>query len=530
METIGLLTLIIFTPLIGVILLAFVPNNKVGTIKLISVIVTLIPLIFAIALYAGFDSSIEGMQYVEDINWINIPLGDYLIFGDMVLELNYSLGVDGLSMPLILLGAIVASMSAIAAVNMIKKRWKEYFILFFLMQVGLYGVFAAQNLFLFFIFFEISLVTMFFLVGIWGQEKRENAAFTFLLYNGLGSIAMLVAFVALIMNAGLILGENGSAVLTSDISTIIYNLNASDSPYYIIQQFTNELPLALNDTFLYGIFFALLFAFGIKIPLFPLHSWILKVHYQAPAPMSMILSGVLLKIGVYGLFRMEYAFFPDIANSMATLFIILGIVNLFYGGILAFVQKSLKMVVVYSSISHMGIILLGLGAMNSFGFEGAVFQMVSHGLLSALLFYIVGVIYNRVKTTDFAELGGMSKVMPYTSGILLATALASLGLPGMSGFISEFMTFLGLFEHHAIWAVIGVFGIIITTLYLLRATLNITFGSTVDNLKNVVEVRSTEVIPMVILLGVVILIGVYPSILSDPLQMTLKSLLTGIGG
>lgn len=530
MESIGLLSLIIFTPLIGVILLAFVPNKKVGTIKLISVIVTLIPLIMAIALYAGFNPNIEGMQYVEDISWINIPLGDYSIFGNTVLELNYSLGVDGLSMPLILLATIVASMSAIAAVNMINRRWKEYFIIFFIMQVGLYGVFAAQNLFLFFIFFEISLVTMFFLVGVWGQEKRENAAFTFLLYNGLGSIVMLVAFVALIMNAGLSVGANGSAILTSDISTIIFNLTASDTPYQIIQQFTGELPLALNDTFLYGIFFALLFAFGIKIPLFPLHSWILKVHYQAPAPMSMILSGVLLKIGVYGLFRMEYSFFPDISNSFADLFIILGIVNLFYGGILAFVQKNLKMVVVYSSISHMGIVLLGLGAMNSFGFEGAVFQMVSHGLLSALLFYMVGVLYGRVHTTDFAELGGMAKVMPYTSGILLAAGLASLGLPGMSGFISEFMTFLGVFENHPVLGAISVVGIIITTLYLLRGILDITFGATADKLKNLTEIRSIEMIPMVVLLGFVILIGIYPAILSDPLQMTLQSLLTGIGG
>ncbi len=527
MESIGLLTLITFSPLLGVLILAFVPSNRIGTIKLIGVLVTLIPLMLALILFAGFDSNIDGIQFKEDIEWIEIPLGDDSGFGDTILEFRYSMGVDGLSMALILLATVVASMSAIAAVNMIKKRWKEYFIIFSIMQVGLYGVFLCLNLFLFFIFFEITLITMFFLVGIWGLDKRENAAFTFLLYNGLASAIMLVAFIALIINAGATYSNN-MTVFTSDISTIAYNLTNSSSPYYVIEQITGES--AFSDTFKYGVFIALLVAFGIKMPLFPFHSWILKVHYQAPPPMSMILSGVLLKIGGYGLFRIEYTFFPDITSSLALLLIILGIINLFYGGILAFVQKDFKMVVVFSSISHMGIIMLGLGAMNSLGFQGAIFQMVSHGLLSALFFYIVGVIYNRVHTTKFDDLGGMAKTMPFTSGILLAAALASLGLPGMSGFISEFLTFLGLFQNYPILAAISTLGIIITTVYLLRATLKITFGSTTDILREVKEIRSVEVIPLFVFLGFIILIGVNPSILSEPLQMTIQTLLTGIGG
>jgi len=517
-----LLTLITFSPLLGVLLLLFVPGHKAGAIKLIGALVSLIPLVLALLMYSGFDPAINGMQFVQDVNWITIP-----IFGDMVLEFNYSLGVDGLSMPLVILAAIVASMSALAAVNMIKKRWKEYFLLFFLMQIGLYGVFVSQNLFLFFIFFEITLITMFFLIGVWGQDKREDAAFTFLLYNGLGSAIMLIAFIMLMVNAGAVESANGT-VFTTDIRTLIYNLTDPTSSYNVYAQLTGEK--AFSDIFLYGSFFGLLLAFGIKLPVFPFHSWILKVHYQAPPPMSMILSGVLLKIGAYGLFRISFSFFPEITQDIAVFLIIFGLINLLYGAILAFVQKDFKMVVVYSSISHMGIILLGLGAMNSFGFQGAIFQIVSHGFLSALFFFIVGVIYNRVHTAKFADLGGMAKVMPFTSGILLAGTLASLGLPGMSGFVSEFLTFLGVFKDYPALAAIGTLGIVFTTAYLLRATLKVTYGPTEEKVATMVEARTLEMIPMMVLLGFVILLGIYPDILSGPLQTTLQSLLTRIGG
>lgn len=527
MGSVGLLSLITFSPLLAVLLIAFIPSNRVGTIKLIGVLVTLIPLILAIVLFIGFDTNSGGMQYVEDLKWIEIALTNDHGNGTTILEFRYGMGVDGLSLALVMLATVVATMSAIAAANMIKKRFKEYFILFAIMQVGLYGIFMAMNLFLFFIFFEITLITMFFLVGIWGLEKRENAAFTFLIYNGLASIIMLVAFIAIIINAGATY-TNNMIVFTSDIQTLIYNLTDASSPYYVLGLASGIEPF--SATFKFGIFFTLLVAFGIKIPLFPFHSWILKVHYQAPPSMSMILSGVLLKIGAYGLFRILYSFFPDVTAQMATLLIILGLINLFYGGILAFVQKNFKMVVVYSSISHMGIILLGLAALNSIGFQGAIFQMVSHGLLSALFFFIAGVIYNRVGTNEFSELGGMAKTMPFLSGILLTAALASLGLPGMSGFISEFMIFLGLFKAYPIFAAIGTVGIVVTTAYLLRAAMKIIFGETTQILKSAKDVRSIEVIPLVVLTGFVILIGLYPAILAEPLQATIKMLMTVWGG
>ncbi len=527
MGSFGLLSLIVFSPLLVVLILAFVPTNKVALIKLIGVLGAVLVLVLAIVVFIGFDSTTGNMQYVEDMRWIEIPLTNDAYNGTSILEFRYALGVDGLALALLLLSTIVASMSAIAAANLIKKRWKEYFILFAIMQVGLYGIFLAQNLFLFFIFFEITLVTMFFLVGIWGMDKREQAAFTFLLYNGLASIIMLVAFVAIIFNAGATYANN-MLIFTSDIQTIVYNLTDPSSPYYVLAAMNGAVPF--SDLFLYGMFFTLLVAFGIKIPLFPFHSWILRVHYQAPAAMSMILSGVLLKIGGYGLFRILYPFFPTVTASLTTLLIILGLINLFYGGFLAFVQKDFKMVIVFSSISHMGIILLGLGALNSLGFQGAIFQMVSHGLLSALFFYIAGVIYNRVGTTKFADLGGMAKTMPFISGILLVTALASLGLPGMSGFISEFMVFLGLFKAYPILAAISVFGLVVTTAYLLRAAMKIIFGETTPILQGTTDVRSIEVVPLIVLIGFSILIGVYPALLAEPLQATIQMLTTVWGG
>ena len=507
MNSIGLLSLITFSPLLGVLLLAFVPKDKASTIKFIGVLVTLIPLVLAIGLFMGFDKADSAMQYVEDISWINF------VAGGVNYEFNYSLSVDGLSMPLVVLATIVAAMSAMAAVNIIEKRHKEYFILFFLMQIGLFGVFVAQNLFLFFIFFEVTLITMFFLIGVWGNEGREDAAFTFLVYNGLGSAIMLVSFIILMINAGAIVSPTG-ITYTTDIPTIIENLKQP----------------GFSDVFRYGIFFALLVAFGIKVPLFPFHSWILKVHYQAPASMSMILSGVLLKIGAYGFFRMEYSFFPDITEKLSMFLVILGVLNLLYGAILAYVQKDFKMVVVYSSISHMGIILLGLGAMNTFGFQGAVFQMVSHGLLSALFFFIIGMIYKRTHTAKMDELGGMATTMPITSGLLLTAAMASLGLPGMSGFISEFLSYLGVFQTMPILAVIGTLGIVFTSAYLLRAVLNVTYGATAEKVKGLSDASALELVPMIVLTAFVILIGVYPSILSEPIQTTLQSLLSRIGG
>jgi NADH-quinone oxidoreductase subunit M len=506
-----LLSLIVFSPLLAILILAFVPRHQGGVIKQIGVLGTLLPLALSLMLFAAFNYETAEPQFVESAKWISIPIGFAQGGAMFTFDLAYELGVDGVSMPLIVLTALVGTLAAVASWQ-VKKRLKEYFILFHLLLIGMLGVFAAQNLFLFFIFFELTLVPTFFLIGIWGYGERERAANKFLLYNGIGSAVMLIAFIVLFV-----------FLQTLNMEKIATILASTDHP----------AAAAMTPAFRFGLFFALFIAFAVKLPVFPFHTWMLKVHVQAPPAIVMIHSGILLKMGAYGLLRMGIGFFPEQAYQFAGWMAVLGLINILYGAVLAFVQKDLKMVLAYSSISHMGIVLLGFAAMNTIGFQGAMFQVVSHGFISALLFFLIGVIWERTQTSMISELGGLAKSMPFVSGILLTAGMASLGLPGMSGFISEFFAFLGLFGDMPVHAAIGTLGIVLTAAYLLRAILRTTFGPTPERLKGLADAQPMEVVPMVVLLGFIILIGVYPAVLGNPMQQTLKTLVpivTGIGG
>lgn len=506
-----LLSMIALSPLLGVFVLAFVPRRQAGAVKLIAISATLIPLVLAFVMYGQFDSAAQETQFVEQAEWINIPIGTP--GGSFDLSIQYELGVDGLSMPLVLLAAIIGTLGAVASAG-ITKRWKEYFILFLLMEVGMLGLFMSLNLFMFFIFFELTLIPMFFLIAIWGYFDREKAAVKFLLYNGVGSAILLISFVVLFMNVWTLNIQEIIAIFTDPAG----EANTPDSPGYV------------SEGLRLGLFVALLIAFGIKIPIVPFHTWMLKSYQESPVPMVMISSGVLIKMGAYGLIRLGVGFFPEWAVTLSSLLAVIGLINVLYGAVLALVQSDLKMVLAYSSVSHMGIVLLGISAMNAAGFQGAIFQMVSHGLVAALLFFLIGVIEQRTGTTTIAELGGLAKSMPFVSGILLTAAMASLGLPGMSGFISEFQAFLGLFNAKPALAAVGTLGIILTAVYMLRAVLATTFGPAPEKWRGIADARTVEVIPMAVLLGFVILIGVYPAVLSDVLQATLQNIVPRIGG
>ncbi|MBO8171996.1 MAG: NADH-quinone oxidoreductase subunit M [Bacillaceae bacterium] len=502
-----LLTLILLSPLLGILVLAFTPRYRAGTVKLIGILATLIPLLLSFVMYVQFDLNAEGMQLVHRADWFQIPIQD------SVVKIAYEVGVDGLSMPMVLLASVIATLGAVASIA-IQKRWKEYFILYLIMEIGLLGVFMSLNLFMFFIFFELALIPMFFLIAIWGYLDREKAAMKFLIYNGVGSGILLITFVALFIKTGSL---NMAEIMTR-LSDPMSPFNLPDSPYLISEGLRT------------GLFLALLIAFGIKMPFVPLHTWMLKSYQESPIPMIMISSGVMIKMGAYGLIRLGVGFFPQQAVELAQWIGVLGLVSILYGAVLALVQKDLKMVLAYSSVSHMGIVLLGIASMNATGFQGAIFQMVSHGLVAALLIFMVGVIYERTKTTVISELGGLAKSAPFISGVLLTAALASLGLPGMSGFISEFQAFLGLFRAEPVLAAIGTLGIILTAVYMLRAVLATTFGPTPEKWQDVVDARPVEVIPMAVLLGFVILIGIYPAVLGDVVQGTLQNLVPRIGG
>lgn len=528
--------MIAFTPLLGVLVLMFVPKEQGRLIKTIALIATLIPLALAAWLYAAYQtSSADPLQFKEQVDWIKIPLNKEGLeqITSFFFELKYSLAVDGLSLPLVFLTALVSAMAALASFH-IKKRWKTFYILFLLLETGMFGVFMAQDLFLFFIFFEITLVPMFFLIGIWGFFDRERAANKFLIYNGIGSAIMLVVFLIIVATAGFTLVQTNNEVVISysgDIHQIAQNLFQSPNAQVNIADPNN--PFYLSSTMKWTLFLLLLVAFGIKLPIFPFHTWMLRVHTEAPPSIVMIHSGILLKMGAYGLIRFGVLFFPAQAKEAALLLGVLGVVNIIYGASLAFVQKEFKLVLAYSSISHMGIVLLGLAAFNATGIEGAVFQLVSHGLISALLFLLVGSIQERTDTTELARLGGLAKSVPFMSGMLLIAGMASLGLPGLSGFISEFLAFLGVFGVYKAIAVVGALGIILTAVYVLRGVLSITFGPQPEQYAGLKDARLVEAIPMIALVAFILLIGVYPSVLSEPLQQTVNGmtqLLQSVGG
>jgi len=375
---------------------------------------------------------------------------------------------------------------------------------------------------------------MFFLIGIWGFKEREGAATKFLIYNGIGSALMLVAFLILVTTAGFTLDQTDPqqfvGIYTSGLDQIMANL--SDPAAYVNVNPTSGLPLPffLSEAMRWFLFILLLIAFGIKLPIFPFHTWMLKVHAEAPPAVVMIHSGILLKMGAYGLIRYGVMLFPEQAKEWAIVLAILGVVNIIYGAVLAFRQTDFRLVLAYSSISHMGIVLFGIAAFNVIGMEGAIFQMVSHGLISALMFMIVGSLYERTDTMVLSSLGGLAKSVPFISGVLLVAGMASLGLPGLSGFVSEFLAFVGLFDSMPIITAIGTLGIILTAVYVLRAVLKITYGPIAAQYENMKDARFVEVIPMVTLLAFIVLLGVYPSVLSDPLKHTVDQLIQNIAG
>ncbi|WP_246096455.1 complex I subunit 4 family protein [Paenibacillus sinopodophylli] len=531
LNDIPILSFILFSPLLGIVVLLALPHNRSNWMKKTVVVATLIPLVLSFWLYSEYDKQQDGSVFDEQQSWADIPLNketQAAVPSEFKFTLQYELGVDGLSLPLLLLTTIVAAMASLAVIQ-VKKRWKAFFIWFLLLEIGILGVFLARDLFLFFILFEITLIAMYFLIGIWGYFNRERAANQFLIYNGIGSAIMLIAFVILVNTAGFRMdqiGDQVSFLYSGSYSNIFHNLADSGAWVNLApEQMGTVNPFLMTHTMQWTLFILLLVAFGIKLPIFPFHTWMLKVHTEAPTAIVMVHSGLLLKMGAYGLLRFGLLLFPEQARAFAIPLAALGVINLLYGALLALRQQEFKLVLAYSSISHMGIVLLGLAAMNEIGLQGAVFQLVSHGLVSALLFLVVGSIYERTGTTDLRELGGLARSMPFVSGVLLTAGLASLGLPGLSGFIGEFLSLLGLFESQRWLSVAAAVGIILTAVYMLRAVLKITFGLQREDYTALKDARLIEAIPMIVLLAFIVLLGCFPSVLTDTTQLGIDGLL-----
>lgn len=493
-----LLSMIVLAPLLGVIVLVALPNAKTSWHRITGLLAMIPSFALSVYLYQQFKNGEQGFQWIEKMEWFRI--GEIKLF--------YHLGVDGLSVIMILLTTTISLFAGIASLYITNKT-KLYYSLILLLEIGMLGVFASQNLLLFFLFFELTLVTMFLLIGGWGYLEKAKAAYMFLLYNGIGSAFLLFAIIGIL----------------AFTSTLEY-----DQLSQILTQIQSNRLSPQASTFIWGVFLSLMIAFAIKLPVFPFHTWMLKVHVEAPPPVVMIHAGVLLKMGAYGMIRFGLGLFPSFLEQISSIIMILGLIGLLYGAVLAFSQKELKSVIAYSSVSHMGILLLGFASLTEVGVQGAIYQAISHGIISALLFFIIACLVERTRTTELIELGGLAKQLPILSGLFMAGAMGLLGLPGLSGFISEFIAFLGVYEANPQIAIIGSLGFIIAAAYTLRALLKITYGPVVNRFQGLHDVQVREWLPMIMLVMLSIWMGVDPDWIGSPLQQTLQAISEQIGG
>lgn len=464
-----LLTAIVFLPLLGSIIVLLIPRERAREVKLLTLLVTFLVLVLAIVLAIQFESSKPGMQFVEKKIWLE-PIG-----------IQYHMGVDGISLPMIFLTALLTFLATLASWK-IDYRVKGFFALLLLLENGMLGVFTALDFILFYIFWEVVLIPMYFLIGMWGGPRREYAAIKFFVYTLFGSVIMLVGILALYFSSG---------------------LNSFD----IIAISKVSFPLSLQLL----VFPALFLGFAIKVPIFPFHTWLPDAHVEAPTAVSALLAGVLLKMGPYGFLRISLPILPLGFQRYAPIIIWLAIINIIYGALVAMVQKDLKRLVAYSSVSHMGFVMLAIGAATPTALGGAVLQMFNHGTITGMLFLLVGLIYERTHTREIAKLGGLAIKLPVLASILAFASLASAGLPGLSGFGSEFLIMLGFFQKFQFITLIPALGIVLTAGYFLWMLQRVNMGSLPPHYeKDMVDLNGRELTTLVPLMAIIILLGVYP--------------------
>ncbi|MDP3789242.1 MAG: NADH-quinone oxidoreductase subunit M [Candidatus Omnitrophota bacterium] len=485
-----ILSYIVFLPLVGGILILFTPKKNIGLIKAIATAATGLSLLLSILLLAKFNYASPSMQFEEILSWIPS------------INVFYHLGIDGLSVALIFLTTLLSFLACIGSYG-IDKRQKEYFFLYLLLSTGMLGTFCALDLVLFYVVWEIVLVPMYFLIGIWGGPRKEYAAIKFFIYTLAGSVFMLLGILAL--------------YFTSTPHT-----------FNILELGNTASSLALGSQIL--IFIAFYLGFAVKVPVFPFHTWLPDAHVEAPTPISVLLAGVLLKMGGYGFFRISFPLLKDAAHYFALPFAILGVINIVYGALVAMAQTDFKKMVAYGSVSHMGFVMLGLASMTVTGFNGALLEMFNHGIITGGMFFLVGVLYDRAHTRDLDKFGGLGVKMPVYGGVLTVFALASLGLPGLSGFISEFMSLLGTYPVFKLITIISVLGLIVTAGYFLYMLQRILLGPLNEKWAAILDINKRELFTLIPLLIIVILVGVYPLSALKYQLAAINDLILKIGG
>ncbi len=476
-----MLSALIFLPVAGAVALFLLPKSQEANAKWLALTVAAVTLALAGVMYVGFDQIDPLLQYTERLKWIRSE--------DAGFDVQYFIGVDGLSATLILLNAFLFVIGTLVSWR-IDLRPREYFAWMLLLETAIMGVFAAQDLLLFFLFWELELIPMYLLISVWGTGRREYSAMKFVLYTLAGSALMLVGFLVL-----------GFSADTFDMEVL------ADT------EFTNAA-ISLNV-----VFFLILAAFAIKLPVFPLHTWLPDAHTDAPTAVSVILAGVLLKMGGYGLIRILVGILPEQFERYDVYLACLAAFSVIYGAILTVRQTDLKRLIAYSSVSHMGYVLLGVAALGEVGLTGASLQMFTHGTITALLFVVVGLIYDRTHTRQISELSGLAHYMPIASTVFVVAGFASLGLPTMSGFVAELLVFLGSVDAFKVPTALAVIGILLSAGYILWTIQRVFFGPRNERWAELEDTTSIwEQACMAALVGVIIGVGVYPSTIVDVLE------------
>ncbi|MBK5928770.1 NADH-quinone oxidoreductase subunit M [Rhodobaculum claviforme] len=482
----SLLSIITFTPLVaGLILAAFLRGEDADAqrnAKWLALIATSATFVVSLILLFQFDRTDPGFQFVEEREWI---------FG-----LTYKLGVDGISVLFVMLTTFLMPIT-IAACWGVTHRVKEYMVAFLVLETLMIGVFVALDLVLFYLFFEAGLIPMFLIIGIWGGKERIYAAFKFFLYTFLGSVLMLVAMIAMYVDAG-----------TTDIVRLLEHEFSAATIQVAGWQVVGGLQTLL--------FLAFLASFAVKMPMWPVHTWLPDAHVQAPTAGSVVLAAVLLKLGGYGFIRFSLPMFPVASDMLAPLVLWLSAIAIVYTSLVALMQEDMKKLIAYSSVAHMGFVTMGIFAANQQGVDGAIFQMISHGFISGALFLCVGVIYDRMHTREIAAYGGLVNRMPAYAAVFLLFTMANVGLPGTSGFVGEFLTIMGVFQVNTWVAFVAATGVILSAGYALWLYRRVVFGDLIKaSLKTITDMDRREKAIFAPLVAMTILLGIYPSLVTD---------------
>ena len=494
----NLLSIITFTPAIAAAILAIFLRGEdeaaQSNAKWVALVATLATFAASLILLVGFDPQDTGFQFVEEHDWI--------------MGFTYKMGVDGISVLFVMLTTFLMPITIGACWN-VKHRVKDYMIAFLLLETLMIGVFTALDLVLFYLFFEAGLIPMFLIIGIWGGKDRIYAAFKFFLYTFLGSVLMLIAMIAMYVDAG-----------TTDIPTLLAHQFSTETFNLMGWQVIGGL-----QTLLWLAFFA---SFAVKMPMWPVHTWLPDAHVQAPTAGSVILAAVLLKMGGYGFLRFSLPMFPVASDIFAPLVLWLSAIAIVYTSLVALMQEDMKKLIAYSSVAHMGFVTMGIFAANQQGLDGAIFQMISHGFISGALFLAVGVIYDRMHTREIVAYGGLINRMPVYAAVFLLFTMANVGLPGTSGFVGEFLTFMGVFQVNTWVAFFAATGVILSAGYALWLFRRVVMGELIkESLKGIKDMDRREKLLIGPLVAMTLILGVYPALVTDIIGPSVTALVDG---